>query len=52
MFTTFEGMWCSHQAWCMDQIAAAQVTEAVEAMLADAAHARRAPEELSDVETS
>jgi len=52
MFTTFEGMWCNHQAWCMDQIETAQVTEAVEAMLADASHTRNVPEELSDVETS
>jgi ADP-heptose:LPS heptosyltransferase len=52
MFTTFEGMWCNHQAWCMDEITVAQVTEAVEAMLAEAPPARLAPEELSDVETS
>jgi len=35
MFTTFAGMWCRHEAWCMEAIAPARVLETVEAMLAE-----------------
>ena len=34
MFTTFEAMWCRHEAWCMRAIEVPTVLEAVEAMLA------------------
>jgi heptosyltransferase-2 len=37
MFTTFEGLWCGHQGWCMQAIQAARVTEAAERLLADGA---------------
>jgi ADP-heptose:LPS heptosyltransferase len=33
MFTSFEGMWCHHEAWCMDAIGPQAVLEAVNAML-------------------
>ncbi len=33
MFTTFEGMWCNHQAWCMQAIEPATVLAATEKML-------------------
>jgi len=36
MFTTFEGMWCNHEAWCMEAIEPQVVLDAVEAMLAEA----------------
>ncbi len=36
MFTTFEGMWCRHEGWCMQAIEPAMVLEAVEAMLSGA----------------
>lgn len=35
MFTTFEGLWCGHQGWCMQAIQAARVIEAAERLLAD-----------------
>jgi ADP-heptose:LPS heptosyltransferase len=35
MFTAFEGMWCRHQAWCMQAIEPQTVREAVESMLAE-----------------
>ncbi|MBN1344254.1 MAG: glycosyltransferase family 9 protein [Phycisphaerae bacterium] len=35
MFTTFEGMWCNHRAWCMEAIEPDTVLDAVEAMLAE-----------------
>jgi len=34
MFTTFEGMWCRHEGWCMQAIAHAPVLAAVERLLA------------------
>ncbi len=34
MFTTFEGMWCDHQGWCMQAIELQEVLDAVENMLA------------------
>ena len=33
MFTTFEGMWCDHEAWCMQALDVSAVVEATEAML-------------------
>ena len=36
MFTTFEGMWCKHEGWCMQAIESNVVFEAVESMLAEA----------------
>jgi ADP-heptose:LPS heptosyltransferase len=33
MFTTFEAMWCRHEAWCMQAIAVPTVLEAVESIL-------------------
>ena len=41
MFTTFEGMWCHHEGWCMQAIEPKTVIEAAEAMLTDAADRRR-----------
>ena len=35
MFTTFEGMWCQHQAWCMQAISVETVVEAVESILTE-----------------
>jgi len=35
MFTTFEAMWCKHEAWCMQAIEVETVIEAAEAMLAE-----------------
>jgi ADP-heptose:LPS heptosyltransferase len=34
MFTTFEGMWCRHEGWCMQAITGAKVLAAVERLLA------------------
>ncbi|HYM80064.1 MAG TPA: glycosyltransferase family 9 protein [Candidatus Limnocylindria bacterium] len=34
MFTTFEGMWCRHEGWCMQAITSAKVLAAVERLLA------------------
>jgi ADP-heptose:LPS heptosyltransferase len=34
MFTTFEGMWCRHEGWCMQAIEPARVLAATEAVLA------------------
>ncbi len=34
MFTTYEGMWCHHEGWCMQAIAPAPVFAAVERVLA------------------
>ena len=34
MFTTFEGMWCHHEAWCMQAIAPQVVMPVVEDVLA------------------
>ncbi len=36
MFTAFEGMWCDHEAWCMQAIQPGVVVEAVEGVLAAA----------------
>ncbi|MHC4445720.1 MAG: glycosyltransferase family 9 protein [Planctomycetota bacterium] len=33
MFTTFEAMWCNHEAWCMQAIEVETVVGAVESML-------------------
>jgi ADP-heptose:LPS heptosyltransferase len=33
MFTTFEGMWCRHEGWCMQAIAPARVLAAAERVL-------------------
>ena len=33
MFTTFEAMWCQHEAWCMQDVAVDAVLEAVVEML-------------------
>lgn len=33
MFTTFEGMWCHHEGWCMQAIQPATVLAAVERLL-------------------
>ncbi len=37
MFTTFEGMWCRHEGWCMQAIQPATVLAAVERLLAGGA---------------
>ena len=34
MFTTFEGMWCNHEGWCMQEISVETVVLAVEETLA------------------
>jgi len=34
MFTTFEGMWCRHEGWCMQAIPASKVLIAAESLLA------------------
>jgi ADP-heptose:LPS heptosyltransferase len=34
MFTTFEGMWCRHEGWCMQAIQTATVLAAIERLLA------------------
>jgi ADP-heptose:LPS heptosyltransferase len=34
MFTTFEGMWCGHEGWCMQAIQPATVLAAIERLLA------------------
>jgi len=36
MFTTYEGMWCRHEGWCMQAIAPARVLAAIERLLAPA----------------
>ena len=33
MFTTFEGMWCGHEGWCMQAIQPATVLAAIERLL-------------------
>lgn len=33
MFTTFEGMWCDHEGWCMQALKPMYVLDAVEEML-------------------
>ena len=40
MFTSFEGMWCNHEAWCMLEIQPQDVFDATAAML-DESPARR-----------
>ncbi|HUT56552.1 MAG TPA: glycosyltransferase family 9 protein [Phycisphaerae bacterium] len=40
MFTSFEGMWCNHEGWCMQAIETPEVLSAVREMLAEV-HARR-----------
>lgn len=40
MFTSFEGMWCNHEAWCMQSVATDEVLESVEKMLARSGRAR------------
>lgn len=46
MFTTFEGMWCNHEGWCMQAIEPARVLAAAERALGagGAAAAAMAPE--------
>jgi ADP-heptose:LPS heptosyltransferase len=34
MFTSFAGMWCNHEGWCMQAIETQRVVEAVEAVFA------------------
>jgi heptosyltransferase-2 len=34
MFTTYEGMWCHHEGWCMQAIETAKVLSAIERVLA------------------
>ncbi len=34
MFTTFEGMWCRHEGWCMQAIPSSKVLIAAESLLA------------------
>jgi hypothetical protein len=41
MFTTFEGMWCRHEGWCMQAIQPARVLAATERVLAGEAGAGR-----------
>ncbi len=41
MFTTFEGMWCNHEAWCMQAIEVSTVVSAVEDLLARTAESRQ-----------
>jgi heptosyltransferase-2 len=43
MFTTYEGMWCRHEGWCMQAIAQAKVLAAVERMLAGGDSSAHAP---------
>jgi hypothetical protein len=43
MFTSYEGMWCRHEGWCMQAIAQAKVLAAVERMLADGDLSAHAP---------
>jgi ADP-heptose:LPS heptosyltransferase len=42
MFTSFEGMWCGHEGWCMLEIQPQEALDAVAAMLDEAAQ-RRVP---------
>lgn len=42
MFTSFEGMWCNHEAWCMQVITPAKVLSATRAMLDEAAAGHKA----------
>ena len=42
MFTSFEGMWCNHEAWCMLEIRPEQALEAAAAMLDESAARRKA----------
>lgn len=35
MFTTFEGMWCEHEGWCMQAIEPEKVLQAVEQVLSE-----------------
>ena len=46
MFTTFEGMWCGGDAWCMRAIKVQTVLEAVNTMLSQSAAHRSPPGEL------
>lgn len=39
MFTTFEGMWCGHEGWCMQAIESAKVMAAIERLLSGEAAA-------------
>jgi len=45
MFTTFQGMWCNHEGWCMEAIEPPVVLEAVEAILAQTSTPASAPRE-------
>ena len=36
MFTSFEGMWCNHEGWCMQEIEPRAVLDAAEDLLAQA----------------
>jgi hypothetical protein len=42
MFTTFEGMWCNHEAWCMQVVHVGDVLQAVEEMLAKTGNRQQA----------
>lgn len=42
MFTTFEGMWCNHEGWCMLEIQPQDVIAAAEELLADRPNRRAA----------
>jgi ADP-heptose:LPS heptosyltransferase len=43
MFTSFEGMWCGHEGWCMLEIQPQEVLEATEAMLDESARRKATP---------
>jgi ADP-heptose:LPS heptosyltransferase len=47
MFTTFEGMWCRHEGWCMQAIAARKVMTAIEKLIGAPAPGAAAPEVVS-----
>lgn len=36
IFTSFEGMWCNHEGWCMKVIETEEVLQAVNGMLTEA----------------
>lgn len=44
MFTSFEGMWCHHEGWCMQAVPPEKVLDATERMLAETARRRRSGE--------
>jgi ADP-heptose:LPS heptosyltransferase len=47
MFTTFEGVWCRHEGWCMQAIAARKVMTAIEKLIGAPAGDPAAPEVVS-----